>query len=72
MGVVLVVILVILPAYLVIRWSGKANGWIYETLREFFNEALQGHKFQNTLSRVLALIGSIVVVVLIIILISAL
>ena len=69
MGAVLVLLLVGLPIYLFFRWSGRANGWIYDTLNEFFRESLQGHRHQNSLARVFALLGSIILVVIIIALI---
>ena len=51
---------------MIFRGMRNANGWIYDTLNEFFNETLQGHRHQRSFSRVLALLGSVLVMVAII------
>lgn len=65
----IVLLLVVVPVVLFFRGLGRANGWIYDTFNEFFRESLSGHRHQGSLSRVLALLGSVLVVVAIIALI---
>ena len=65
----IVLLLVVVPAILFFRGLGRANGWIYDTFNEFFRESLSGHRHQGSLSRVLALLSSVLVVVVIVALI---
>jgi len=57
-------IIFVLPAALIIRAMGRANGWLYETLRLFFNESLEGTRHQGSMSRLLAGIGAIILGIL--------
>lgn len=65
----IVLLIFVVPVFLFFRGMGRANGWIYDFLQEFFNESLQGHRHQRSFARLFALLGSIVVVVAIIALI---
>ena len=65
----IVLLLVVVPAILFFRGLGRANGWIYDTFNEFFRESLRGHTHRGSLSRVLALLSSVLVVIAIIALI---
>ena len=55
----IVLILVVIPAVLIFRGMGRANSWIYDTFNELFRETLKGHPHQSSLSRVLALLSSV-------------
>ncbi|MBR2704912.1 MAG: hypothetical protein IKE91_05525 [Clostridia bacterium] len=63
---VILILIVVVPVVLVFRGMGRANGWIYDFLQEFFYESLDGHPHRGSFSRLLALVGSVVVVLVVI------
>ena len=66
----IIIILILIPIILIFRGVSKASGWVYETLRIFFNESLEGKPFRETLSRVFAMLGAILIGIIVILVIS--
>ncbi|MBQ3409672.1 MAG: hypothetical protein IJH12_10795 [Clostridia bacterium] len=50
----------------IFRFFGAIGKWLYQLLHDFFNEVLRGHKFRKALSKLLAGVTLVVVILLIV------